>query len=305
MTLEDLNATHALSNHLTFISGPGGLPFLQVRNTHAEAVVSMHGAQVLSYRPVGAGADVLFLSERASFETGKAIRGGVPVCWPWFGPDPQGLGRPNHGFARTRLWSVLNTDATPAGETRVTLGLRDTPDTRALWPLAFELALQITVGTTLRLALTTRNTGDAPFQITQALHSYFAVGDVAHATVSGLDGCTYIDNASGAQGTLHQQLSGVRFEAEVDRIYTGAPAELTLVDGAWQRTLRITSAGSRTAVVWNPGAALAARMADLSDGDHRRFVCVETANAADEVVTVPPNQAHRLVAQVGLRAQAG
>lgn len=119
---------------------------MQVRNAHAEAVVSLYGAQVLSYRPVGAGADVLFLSERANYEIGKAIRGGVPVCWPWFGPDPQGLGRPNHGFARTRLWSVLSTGATPVGETQVTLGLRDAPDTRALWPHAFELTLQITVG---------------------------------------------------------------------------------------------------------------------------------------------------------------
>jgi glucose-6-phosphate 1-epimerase len=302
MTLEDLNATHALANHLTFISGPGGLPFLQVRNAHAEAVVSLYGAQVLSYRPMGAEADVLFLSERASYEAGKAIRGGVPVCWPWFGPDPQGLGRPSHGFARTRLWSVLNTCATPASETRMTLALRDTPDTRALWPHAFELTLQITVGTTLRLALTTRNTGDAPFQITQALHSYLAVADIAQATVTGLGGCNYIDNATGAQGAVRQQVGGVRFEAEVDRIYTGAPAELALVDGARQRQLRISSAGSRTAVVWNPGAALAARMADLSDGDHRRFVCVETAHAADEVVTVPPGEAHRLVATLGLQA---
>lgn len=302
MTLEDLNATHALPHHLSFFSGPGDLPFLQVRNAHAEAVVSLYGAQVLSYRPVGAEADVLFLSERASYEAGKAIRGGVPVCWPWFGPDPQGLGRPNHGFARTRLWSVLNTDATPAGETRVALGLRDTPHTRALWLHAFELTLQITVGTTLRLALTTRNTGDAPFQITQALHSYLAVADIAQATVTGLGGCGYIDNATGAHGAVRRQVGGVRFEVEVDRIYTGAPAQLALVDGAGQRQLHISSAGSRTAVVWNPGAALAARMADLSDGDHRRFLCVETANAADDVVTVPPGEEHRLVATLGLQA---
>ena len=300
MTLEDLNATHALPHHLSFFSGPGDLPFLQVRNAHAEAVVSLYGAQVLSYRPVGAEADVLFLSERASYEAGKAIRGGVPVCWPWFGPDPQGLGRPNHGFARTRLWSVLNTDATPAGETRVALGLRDTPHTRALWPHAFELTLQITVGTTLRLALTTRNTGDAPFQITQALHSYLAVADIAQATVTGLGGCGYIDNATGAHGAVRQQVDEVRFKAEVDRIYTGAPAELTLVDGAGQRALHIRSAGSSTSVVWTPGASLAARMADLGDGDHRRFLCVETANAADEVVTVPPGSEHRMEAEIGL-----
>lgn len=298
MTLEDLNATHALANHLTFISGPGGLPILQVRNAHAEALVSLYGAQVLSYRPVGAGAEVLFLSERASFEAGKAIRGGVPVCWPWFGPDPQGLGRPNHGFARTRLWSVLSTCATPAGETQATLGLRDTPDTRALWPHAFELTLQITVGTTLRLALTTRNTGDAPFQITQALHSYFAVGDIARTAVTGLDGCSYIDNATGAGGAVKRQTGAVHIATEVDRIYTGVPAALTIVDDALQRRTRLSAQGSRTAVVWNPWISIAAGMTDLKDDAYLRFVCVETANAADEVVTVPPGGEHGMAVEV-------
>ena len=300
MTLEDLNATHALPHHLSFISGPGGLPFLQVRNAHAEAVVSLYGAQVLSYRPVGAVADVLFLSERASFEAGKAIRGGVPVCWPWFGPDPQGLGRPNHGFARTRLWSVLNTDATPAGETRVALGLRDTPHTRALWPHAFELTLQITVGTTLRLALTTRNTGDAPFQITQALHSYFAVGDIARTAVTGLEGCSYIDNATGAGGAVKRQTGAVHIAGEVDRIYTGVPAALTIVDDALQRRTRLSAQGSRTAVVWNPWISIAAGMTDLKDDAYLRFVCVETANGADEVVTVPPGGEHGMAVEVSV-----
>ena len=302
MTLEDLNAEHAIADQLRFVAGPGGLPLVQVRNAHAEAVVSLHGAQVLSFRPVGAGADVLFVSERAHFQAGKAIRGGVPVCWPWFGADPQGLGRPSHGIARTRLWSVRGTASTPEGETEITLGLVDTPETLAIWPHAFHLALQITVGATLQLALTTRNTGEAPFAITQALHSYFTVGDIAMTTVTGLDGCHYTDKAAG--GAVKQQAGAVAFAAEVDRIYTGAPAELALVDGALQRSVHIHAEGSRTAVVWNPWATLAAGMADLQDDEYRRFVCMETANAGDEVVTVPPGGEHRLVAEFGLSPRA-
>lgn len=297
--LDTLNATHGQPGQLWFAAGPGGLPFIHIHNAHAQAHMSLYGGQVLSFRP-HTQTDLLFLSGQALFQSGKAIRGGVPVCWPWFGPDPQGLGRPNHGFARTRLWTLQHTATTAEGATRITLGLTDTPDTRALWPHAFELTLEIAVGTTLELSLTTRNTGDAPFDITQALHSYFAVGDIAQATVAGLDGCTYIDNATGARGVLRQQVGDVRFEAEVDRIYTGAPAELALVDGAGQRTLRIASAGSHTAVVWNPGATVAAGMADLSSGGERHFVCVETANAANDVVTVPPGGEHRLVAHIGL-----
>jgi glucose-6-phosphate 1-epimerase len=192
------------------------------------------------------------------------------------------------------VWELRRTAALPGGETLVELGLTDSADTRALWPHAFNLTLAVTVGATLQLALTTRNTGAAPFDITQALHSYLAVGDIAHTTVLGLDGCRYIDNATGAHGALRQQAGSVRFEAEVDRIYTGAPAELALVDGAGQRTLHLHSAGSQTAVVWNPGATVAARMADLPSGGERHFVCVETANAANDVITVPPGGEHRL-----------
>ncbi len=305
MTLDDLNATHALSDQLAFIAGPGGLPLIQVRNAHAQAQVSLHGGQVLSFRPHTASADLLFVSERARYQAGAAIRGGVPVCWPWFGADPEGLGRPNHGFARTRPWSVSGTTALPGGATRITLALTDSPDTRAIWPHRFRLTLDITVGPSLRLALVTHNTGDQPFTLTQALHSYLAVGELAQTSVTGLDGCHYLDKAAGAPGALRQQLGAVGFTAEVDRIYTGAPDTLSVQDGAGQRVLRIRSEGSRTAVVWNPGAALAASMADLADDDYRRFVCVETANVADDAVTVPPGGEHRLVAEIGWQGGPG
>lgn len=298
MKLEDRNAEHAIPDQLSFIDGPGGLPFIRVRNSHAEALVSLYAGQVLSYRPLGAAADVLFVSERAYYQPGKAIKGGVPVCWPWFGADPQGLGRPAHGFVRNRMWAVWSTASTPAGETQITLGLVDTPETLAIWPHAFQLTLEITVGATLRLALTTRNTGDAPFVITQALHSYFAVGDIAHTTVTGLDGCRYIDKAAGAGGTVKQQVGAVHIAAEVDRIYTDVPPQLAIMDGALRRAIRITSEGSHTAVVWNPWAAIATGMADLKDDEYQRLLCVETANADNEVVTVQPGGEHRMGMQV-------
>ena len=185
--LDTLNAQHGLPGQLRFVAGPGDLPFIHIANVHAEAQVSVYGGQVLRFQPHETHRDLLFVSRQATYQTGKAIRGGVPVCWPWFGPDPQALGRPNHGLARTRLWSVADTAALPEGATRLTLVLTDTAETRTVWPHSFELRLEITVGATLRLSLTTRNTGDRPFAITQALHTYFAVGDVAQATVDGLD----------------------------------------------------------------------------------------------------------------------
>ncbi len=282
------------------VSGPGGLPMVAVDNAHATARIALHGGQVLSFRPTGAAADLLFVSERAHFQAGMAIRGGVPVCWPWFGADPQGLGRGSHGLARTRVWDLRRTATLPGGETWLELGLTDTPETRALWPHAFDLTLEITVGTMLRLALTTRNTGASPFSITQALHSYLAVGDIAHTTVLGLDGCHYIDKAKGAGGAVKQQAGAVHIAGEVDRIYTDAPASLAVMDSALGRRIDIRAQGSRTAVVWNPWVAIAAGMADLEDDGYQRFVCVETANAADEVITLPPGGEHRMAVEMAV-----
>lgn len=292
--------THDMPQHLRLVEGAGGLPMIDVCNAHATARVSVYGAQVLAYRPTGAAADLLFLSQRAVYQAGKAIRGGVPVCWPWFGPDPQGLGRPAHGLARTRLWSLRHTEALPDGQTLIVMGLSDSAETRALWPHRFDLSLAVTMGATLRLALCTHNTGDTAFPLTQALHSYFSVGDIAQTVVTGLDGCRYTDNARGAGGALKTQRGDIAFVAEVDRIYANAPAELGIEDRAGRRRIRIRTEGSRTAVVWNPWADIAAGMADLPDDVYQHFVCVETANAGDEVITLAPGERHTLVAEITL-----
>lgn len=282
------------------VSGPGGLPVVDVDNAHATARIALHGAQVLSFRPIGAAADLLFMSERAIYQPGKAIRGGAPVCWPWFGADPQGLGRGSHGLARTRVWDLRRTAALPGGETWLEFGLKDSAETQAVWPHAFDLTLAITVGATLQLALTTRNTGASPFSITQALHTYLAVGDIAHTTVLGLEGCRYIDKAKGAGGAVKQQAGAVHIGGEVDRIYTDAPASLAVIDDSRQRRIELTAQGSHTAVVWNPWVVIAAGMADLDDDGYRRFVCVETANTADEVITLPPGGEHRLAVEMAV-----
>lgn len=292
--------THAMPQHLRLVEGAGGLPMIDVCNAHATARLSVYGAQVLGYRPTGAAADLLYVSERAVYQQGKAIRGGVPVCWPWFGPDPKGLGRPAHGLARNRLWTLRHAEALPGDATRVVMGLSDSAETRALWPHAFDLSLTVTVGPTLRLALSTHNTGDAAFPLTQALHSYFRVGAMAQTRVTGLDGCRYADNAKGAGGALKTQRGDIAFVAEVDRIYANAPAELGIEDNGGRRRIRICTEGSHTAVVWNPWADIAAAMADLPDDAHQHFVCVETANAGDEVITLAPGERHTLVADIAL-----
>ncbi|MBF0219610.1 MAG: D-hexose-6-phosphate mutarotase [Gammaproteobacteria bacterium] len=288
-----LNDRYAIDDRLRFYSGAGDLPMVAIRTPQAEAVISLYGGQVLSFIPAGES-DLLFLSKLAYYQAGKAIKGGVPICWPWFGADPEGQGRPAHGFARNSFWQVLTTSVTASGALRLLLTLPATEASRAIWPHPYELNLEIEVSEVLKLTLITRNCGDEPFVITQALHTYFAIGDIAQTTVEGLADCDYIDKAGGGQ--VNKQIGSVTVSAEVDRIYQRCGSPLAIIDGAAGRKIDIASGGSATAVVWNPWAAITASMADLNDDDYHHFICVESANAADEVVHLQPGASYQLTA---------
>lgn len=298
MNIEQLNSDYGIADQLRFSSGKGDLPVVEINNSHAQALISVYAGQVLSYRPKSAPEDLMFLSEKAYYQAGKAIKGGIPICWPWFGPDPEGKGRASHGFVRNRLWSVQSTTTTPEQETKVKLGLQDTSETREIWPHAFELSIEITVGTTLSVELSTRNTGDQPFTITQALHTYFKIGDIASVKVAGLEDKEYIDKVD--NGTQKHQSGLIAIAEEVDRIYTDVPSALVVEDPALNRKIHIHSTGSQTAIVWNPWIDNAAKMADLADDDYKKFVCVETANAANDVVSVLPGTKGRLTANYSI-----
>ncbi|MDY6804310.1 MAG: D-hexose-6-phosphate mutarotase [Cyanobacteriota bacterium] len=302
MTIEQLNADYGIAGQLKFVEGKGGFPFIEIHSPKAKASISVYGGQVLSFQPANEPEDLMFLSENAYYQEGKAIKGGVPVCWPWFGPDPEGLGRPSHGFVRNRLWNVLATETTAEGEVKVKLGLAETAETREIWPQAFEVAMEISVGDSLTVELITRNTGvrealrmqHRAFSITQALHTYFNVGDIDRVKVLGLEEIEYVDKTD--NGAKKTQKGAVTISSEVDRIYTNVPNELVIEDAALGRRILISSTGSKTAVVWNPWVEISAKMADLEDEDYKRLVCVETANAAEDVVEVPASSEYRLVA---------
>lgn len=298
MNIEQLNSDHGIANQLQFSNGKGDLPVIKIANPHAQALISVYAGQVLSYHPTSATADLMFLSEKAYYQTGKAIKGGTPICWPWFGPDPEGLGRASHGFVRNRLWTVQSTATTPDQETKVKLGLVDTPETREIWPHAFELSIEITVGKTLTIDLSTRNTGDQPFTITQALHTYFNVGDIAPVQVGGLENTNYIDKVDG--GAQKHQSGLITITEEVDRVYTDVSPTLVIEDPTLKRKIHIKSTGSKTAIVWNPWVENAAKMADLEDDDYKQMICVETANAANDVIDIAPGTAASIVANYGI-----
>ncbi len=263
--------------------GAGDLPKLTlVAPDGARAEVYLHGAHVTSWVPAG-GQERLFLSRAAQFRAGTPIRGGVPVVFPQFGK----LGPlPQHGFARVSAWELAGADGSAEGAT-ATLRLRDTEDTRRIWPHAFLAELGVRIGASqLAVSLAIANTDAEPYSFTAALHTYLSVADLAATRVEGLAGLRYRDSAAG--GVEAQQDAGqVDFPGEVDRIYFAAPAELRLVEPG--RTTVIRKEGFWGVVVWNPGAARSASMPDLEPDDYRRFVCVEAA-AIEPPVSLAPGE---------------
>ncbi|MCK9373802.1 MAG: D-hexose-6-phosphate mutarotase [Sulfuricurvum sp.] len=290
MEIETLNALHSLAGTLTFREGPGGLPIALITTPDATAAISPYGAHLLSCT-LGSQ-ELLFLSQKAIFNQGTPIRGGVPICWPWFGPDPQQRGRSDHGLARTRMWNVVSSALIPDGGCILTLELTDTPETYALWPHRFRLTLTLTVGKTLSMELTTHNLGDIPMELTQALHTYFAVGDISQTVITGLEGYTYADKTDG--GTEKIQSGPLCIDAETDRIYPFDGGDIIIHDESLKRTIRITCEGSKTAVVWNPWSRVCEEKNDLSADDYKKMVCIETANTGDEIITLLPAKSHRL-----------
>jgi glucose-6-phosphate 1-epimerase len=286
---------YEIKDELQFIEIEHGFTYIEINNDKAHATISTYSGQVLSYRPKGQQADLLFVSDKAYYENGKAIKGGIPVCWPWFGADPDNQGRPAHGFVRNRQWEVSATESLADGSSRVVLSLCDSAETRNIWPHPFKLSIEITVGDSLRVALVTHNSGTGRITISQALHTYFHVGNISKVRVLGLDGAAYLDKVD--DSARKTQAGAVTVDGEVDRIYQGVSGELVIDDESLGRRIRIKSSGSSTAVVWNPWSEIAASMGDLDDDDYRKMLCVETANAGSETIDIAAGSEYRLEAE--------
>lgn len=291
-----LDARFGLPGALAFAdSALGGV----VAEMHAaergsRATVALKGAQVLSFSTPDLG-DVLWLSPLARLDTAKAVRGGIPVCWPWFGAHAAQPTRPAHGFARMARWTVLDTAAREATSVlRLSLDGSDGPDGAAAGYENLGATLEIVLGADLTITLTTHNRGRDAVAVTSALHTYFSVGDIGLTSVDGLGERPFIDQLDGGQRKREAGL--VRFDGELDRIYQDTPDAVSIVDAARVRRIGIAKRGSQSTVVWNPGPAKAERLGDLGPDGYRRMVCVETANAGADVVVLPPGAEHALTA---------
>lgn len=292
--LELLNSQFAINDTLQFEQDEGGFIMIAINNQFARARISTYAGQLLSYQPLDEDHDLLYLSQQAVYDDGQAIRGGAPVCWPWFGDDRSGLGLPSHGFVRNQLWQVVETSTLNDGSTSVTLLLTDTDESRAVWPHQFELYIEFIVGKKLTISLTTKNTGDKTFSFTQALHTYFNISDIEKVHVSGLASKYYLDKLDKFE--LKIQQGDIVIDREIDRIYQSAPYMVHLNDAGFERKVAISSTGGHTTVVWNPWSEAVASIKDLDKDSYRRFICIETVNAADDDVVLAAHEQHTLSA---------
>lgn len=280
LSIKELDALFAISGHICFTEGDNRLIFLEAENSAAYAKISLYGGQILSYKPRKQKEDLLFLSAKSHFQENKAIRGGIPLCWPWFGQNENRPKAPNHGFARTSWWTVAGTEQIKDNLTKIVLRLADTADPEI--NASVEVRLELTIGESLRLELTTANNGPGSFAFTQALHSYFAVGDVSKVIVLGLDKIAYIDKQDDNAEKI--QRDPVRLTESADRIYKGWHGKLGLEDPVLGRAIRLTPEGARDIVVWNPWAENAAAMPDLDADEYRRFICIEAGNVLTPLI---------------------
>ena len=287
-----LNQQFAIAGQLEFIPDASGLVVARIRNALAQADIALQGAHIMTFQPSGEQ-PVIWLSPVAKLVPGKSIRGGVPICWPWFGAHASNPAFSGHGFARTVLWQVTASKALADGRTSITFELPQSSIPEAQWPHACRAQLLVTVGKALTVELITANTGNTPFEIGEALHTYFTISDVDTMRITGMEGCTYLDKV-GAPETRTQQ-GAIQITSEVDRIYIDTEADCLIEDSGLKRRIRIHKSGSRSNVVWNPWIEKSAKMGDFgSDTGYRGMVCMESANAASNVITVAPGATHSL-----------
>ena len=295
LSIAELNDRFAIPGQLHFQPIGDGLVAAHITNAHASASLCLQGGHLLSWQPVSTPEPVIWMSPAANFAPQHPIRGGIPVCWPWFGAHGSDATFPAHGFARTQPWQVTGTRSLEDGSTEIALSLLPADDTQAFWPHPSRLDLLLNVGSSLKIALITRNMGESDFVIREALHTYFQVSDIAKVSVLGLDGCAYMDKAAG--WTPGQQVGALGFSGEVDRVYTDTPAACVIEDPGFGRRIRIAKLGSQSTVVWNPWQARAAQMGDLGADGWKGFVCVESGNALENAVTVAAGKSHMLAVE--------
>ena len=300
MRAEELTAKFGIAGVLDFVETQHGLVKARISLDGATGELYLQGAQVTAWQPPDER-PVLFTSPNNAFAPGRAIRGGIPVIFPWFGPNRHTPAAPQHGFARTATWHPDGVETAGSGSLALTLSLGDGDVGSPFWPERFRAIYTVTFAQTLSLRFAVQNRATHPIVLEEALHSYFAISNVTEIAISGLAGTTYVDKTDAARRKL-QTADLVTITAETDRVYLDTPRQCVIEDRGWRRRIVIEKDGAASSVVWNPWVEKAAEMADLGDPAWRGMVCVESGNIADNEVQLAAVAEHQMSAVISVAA---
>ncbi len=295
--IDELDEKFSIEGEVGFAELENDLVFMTVSNKYADADICLYGAHVTAFRPRNA-IDVLWMSPDSFFEVGKPIRGGIPVCFPWFGPHKTDPEKPQHGFARLMYWDVLETAVKPNGETLIRLQLCSSEATKAYWLCDFKAEMNLTIGRTLIVTLKVTNTSVESFEYGCALHSYFSLSAIENVSIEGLQGTSYYNQLTGEYGLQEEEF--LQIQEPFTRHYLNTEKQVLIGDDAFRRWIRVEKSGSKITTVWNPGADACAQMADMPEDGYETFVCVEATNAFDYQITLAPGESYETSAIIGL-----
>jgi glucose-6-phosphate 1-epimerase len=289
-TTSELDRRFASPGVAQVVEGNGRIPKVRITSPEVVGEIYLHGAHVTSWKPAGRE-EVLFLSSQSRWEQGHAIRGGVPICFPWFGGKADDPRAPAHGFVRTTAWH-LESIAQIGDAVTVSMFTESNEDTKRWWPATFRLVYRATFGSELGLELVVANTGTTPLRFEEALHAYHRVGNIEKTRVRGLDRVPYLDKTD--SNRLKMQQGEIVIVSETDRVYLNTIHAIELEDPVLRRRTRVTKENSRTTVVWNPWVQKAHSLSDFADDEWIQMICVETSNVSDFIVDLAPGQQHKM-----------
>jgi glucose-6-phosphate 1-epimerase len=301
LNIDELNKQFAIAGLAQITAGNGGLPRVSVSGPAATAEIYLHGAQLTAWCPAGAE-EVIFLSKQSQWAAGHAIRGGIPVCFPWFRNKADDPKAPSHGFVRTKAWQLDSVEKL-GDAVRVSLSTSSDEGTQAWWPYDFHLQHRLTIGAELAQELVMTNTGSRPLRFEEALHTYYRVGGADAVRISGLDGVAYLDNTD--NNREKRQQDDIAFTAQTDRAYVDTTHPVEIVDPILRRRIRLEKQASLTTVVWNPWSTGAQSLADLGDEEWRTMACVEASNIRAFAVDLEPGQQHSMKTVIKVSADQG
>jgi len=294
--VEELDRRFGISGVVRICKGNGGLPRIQISGSRADGEMYLHGAQVTSWKPAG-NDEVLFLSTTSRWQEGQAIRGGIPICFPWFRAKADDPKAPAHGFVRTKNWRLDSIVEDEAG-VLVSMSTESDEQTRRWWPADFRLVHRVVFGPQLALELVCTNTGNTNLRFEEALHTYNRVANVGNVRLQGLDAVHFLDNTD--LNAAKVQRGDVKIASATDNAFIDTQHDVDLIDPELHRHIRLEKANSTTTVVWNPWREAAARLTDLGNGEWTQFLCIEASNILAASVSLAPGEEHKMTAVLGV-----